>query len=120
MSTTPKAATGGSQTLGRWLRALSLIGESEAPLSVPDIAAQLGIHRSMAYRLVRTLEDAGFVERDATGRLEIGMRMATLTRNIARDLQAAANPELVELANSMGMTTFIRSEEHTSELQSRG
>lgn len=107
MSTTPKAATGGSQTLARGLHALSLIGESDAPLSVPDIAGQLGIHRSMAYRLVRTLEEAGFVERDATGRLEIGMRMATLTRNIARDLQAAANPELVELANSMGMTTFI-------------
>lgn len=107
MSTTPTTTTGGSQTLARGLHALSLIGESDTPLSVPEIAILLGIHRSMAYRLVRTLEDFGFVERDAMGRLEIGVRMATLTRSIARDLQAAANPELVELANAMGMTTFI-------------
>src|SRR5699024_1352320 len=64
-------------------------------------------HRSMAYRLVRTLDEYGFVERDATGGLTIGVRVATLTRNIARDLQTAANPELVSLANTLGMTSFI-------------
>lgn len=105
MSSTTKPA--GSQTLARGLNALAMIGESDTPMTVPELAAQLGIHRSMAYRLVRTLEDSGFVERDATGRLEIGVRMATLTRRIARDLQAAANPELVLLANTLGMTAFI-------------
>lgn len=107
MTSTPKQATGGSQTLARGLKALALIGESNTPLTVPEVAERLGIHRSMAYRLVRTLEDFGFVERDQTGRLEIGVRMATLTRSIARDLQAAANPELVALANALGMTAFI-------------
>lgn len=107
MTSTPKQATGGSQTLARGLKALALIGESNTPLTVPEVAERLGIHRSMAYRLVRTLEDFGFVERDQTGRLEIGVRMATLTRSIARDLQAAANPELLALANALGMTAFI-------------
>lgn len=107
MTSTPKQATGGSQTLARGLKALALIGESNTPLTVPEVAERLGIHRSMAYRLVRTLEDFGFVERDQTGRLEIGVRMATLTRSIARDLQAAANPELMALANALGMTAFI-------------
>ncbi|OAV61826.1 IclR family transcriptional regulator [Enteractinococcus helveticum] len=107
MTSTTKQTTGGSQTLARGLHALALIGESNTPLTVPEVAEQLGIHRSMAYRLVRTLQDFGFVERDPTGRLEIGVRMATLTRSIARDLQAAASPELVALANSLGMTAFI-------------
>ncbi len=107
MSSTTKQVSGGSQTLARGLHALALIGESNAPMTVPELAEQLGIHRSMAYRLVRTLEEFGFVERDTTGRLEIGVRMATLTRSIARDLQAAANPELVSLANTLGMTAFI-------------
>ena len=107
MSSTTKPVTGGSQTLARGLNALALIGESDSPMTVPELAEQLGIHRSMAYRLVRTLEDFGFVERDAAGRLEIGVRMATLTRSIARDLQTAANPELVALANTLGMTAFI-------------
>lgn len=107
MTSTTKQATGGSQTLARGLHALALIGESNTPLTVPEIAEQLGVHRSMAYRLVRTLEDFGFVERNRAGRLEIGVRMATLTRSIARDLQTAASPELVTLANSLGMTAFI-------------
>ena len=107
MSSTTKRATGGSQTLARGLHALALIGESETPLTVPRLAEELGIHRSMAYRLVRTLEDFGFIERDSTGSLEIGVRMATLTRSIARDLQTAASPELVALANQLGMTAFI-------------
>lgn len=107
MSSTTKQVTGGSQTLARGLHALTIIGESNTPMTVPEVAAALGIHRSMGYRLIRTLEDFGFVERDAAGRLAVGVRMATLTRNIARDLQTAANPELVALANSLGMTAFI-------------
>lgn len=107
MSSSTKQATAGSQTLARGLRALALIGESNTPFTVPELAEKLEIHRSMAYRLVRTLEDFGYVDRDAAGRLEIGVRMATLTRNIARDLQTAANPELVSLANTLGMTAFI-------------
>src|SRR5699024_7347445 len=107
MSSPPKQATTGSQTLARRLRALALIGESNTPLAVPELAEALEIHRSMAYRLVRTFEDFGYVDRDAAGRREIGVRMATLTRNIARDLQTAANPELVALANTLGMTAFI-------------
>lgn len=104
---TKAAPKSGSQTLARGLTALSLIGESARPLTVAELAQKLDIHRSMAYRLVATLEDAGFVERTAAGKLEIGIRMATLTRSVARDLQAAANPELIQLANELGMTAFI-------------
>jgi len=107
MTSTTKIVAGGSQTLARGLHALALIGESDAPLTVAELTEQLGIHRSMTYRLVRTLEEFGFVERDSNGNLGIGVRMATLTRSIARDLQTAANPELVRLANTLRMTAFI-------------
>jgi DNA-binding IclR family transcriptional regulator len=107
MSSTTKSVAGGSQTLARGLHALALIGESDAPVTVAELTEQLGIHRSMTYRLVRTLEEFGFVERRSNGSLGIGVRMATLTRSIARDLQAAANPELVRLANTLRMTAFI-------------
>lgn len=107
MSSTTRKVTGGSQTLARGLHALALIGESETPMTVAQLTHELGIHRSMTYRLVRTLEDFGFVERDSAGHLEIGVRMATLTRSIARDLQTAASPELVTLANTLRMTAFV-------------
>ena len=33
--------------------------------------------------------------------------MAALARNVARDLQTAALPELTDVANELGMTAFI-------------
>lgn len=102
-----KTSQGGSQTLARGLAALSLIGEEPNPLSVAELAARLGIHRSMANRLIRTLEEYGLVARNAVGELELGVRMASLARNVARDLQTAAAPELSNLANELGMTAFL-------------
>lgn len=107
MAVTEKAVEGGSQTLARGLTALTMIGEAEAPLSVPQLAAALGIHRSMAYRLVKTLEQQGFVERTAAGKLELSLRVAALARGIARDLQTAALPHLSAIADRFGVTAFL-------------
>lgn len=97
----------GSQTLARGLNALALIGEEEAALSVSELASRLGIHRSMAYRLVKTLEQHGFVERLPTGELELGARLVSLARGVAKSLQAAAAPELTAVADELGMTAFL-------------
>lgn len=97
----------GSQTLARGLTALAMIGEAETPPTVSQLAGQLGIHRSMAYRLVKTLEQLGFVEKTPTGELEIGLRAATLVRSAAKDLQSAATPHLTEAANELELTTFL-------------
>ncbi|QIZ97862.1 helix-turn-helix domain-containing protein [Leifsonia sp. PS1209] len=100
-------AEGGSQTLARGLSALAMIGEDGASLSVPELANRLGIHRSMAYRLVKTLEQHGFVERSPSGELELGARLASLARGAARSLQTAAAPELAAVADELGMTAFL-------------
>lgn len=97
----------GSQTLARGLSALALIAEEDAPLSVAELARRLGIHRSMAYRLVKTLEQHGFVERLSTGELELGARLASLARGVAKNLQSAAAPELAVLADDLRMTAFL-------------
>lgn len=100
-------ADGGSQTLARGLRALEIIGTWETPLGVVDLAQRLGIHRSMAYRLVKTLEQFGFVERQVSGALVLGTKMATLARGVAKGLQTAAAPELTALAEELEMTAFL-------------
>lgn len=97
----------GSQTLSRGLSALDLIGQSAEPLSVAGLAQELGIHRSMAYRLVKTLEQHGFVEKTDAGALLLGARLATLARGVAKDLQSAAAPELAAIAEQLEMTAFL-------------
>jgi DNA-binding IclR family transcriptional regulator len=97
----------GSQTLARGLTALEIIGASDAPLSVAELCSRLGIHRSMAYRLVKTLEQHGFVERDPSGGLVLGTKLSTLARGVAKSLQAAAAPELEAIAEQLQMTAML-------------
>ncbi|HEX6336591.1 MAG TPA: IclR family transcriptional regulator [Jiangellaceae bacterium] len=96
-----------SQTLDRGLLTLELITDSDEPLSVADVAQHLGLHRSITYRMLRTLEDHGLVERDSENRYAPGARLAILARRVAPTLQSAAMPELTDLANDVGMTAFL-------------
>lgn len=106
--TTPKAPTAPhSQTLSRGLRALEILAEASEPLSIAQLAAELGLHRSIAYRILRTLEDHRLVLRDDRGLLQLGPRMAALARGVQRDLQAAVLPELTSVARDLGMTAFL-------------
>ncbi|UQN14792.1 IclR family transcriptional regulator [Gulosibacter sp. ACHW.36C] len=102
-----EAKTQGSQTLARGLRALEIIGDSPTPMTVARLAEAIGIHRSMAYRLLATLEAHGFAARTASGEIELGARLVALARGVARDLQAAAAPELDRVADELQLTTFL-------------
>lgn len=96
-----------SQTLSRGIRALEILAEAREPLTIAQLAAELGLHRSIAYRILRTLEDHRLVLRDDRGLLQLGPRMAALARGVQRDLQAAVLPELTAAARDLGMTTFL-------------
>lgn len=96
-----------SQTLSRGLRILDLIAEAHHPLTIPELSTQLELHRSITYRLVRTLEDAAMIVRGPAGVLLLGPHIVTLARGVASDLQSRARPALQALADDLGMTAFL-------------
>ena len=96
-----------SQTLDRGIRILEHLANAGAAQSVVEIASATTLHRSIAYRLLRTLEDHQLVERDAAGRYGLGLGMAALARGVRTDLQSAALPMLTSLAGELGMTAFL-------------
>ncbi|GAA1341262.1 IclR family transcriptional regulator [Arthrobacter roseus] len=96
-----------SQTLSRGIRALEILTEADAPMTIAGLSEALGVHRSIAYRILRTLEDHSLVVRDDAGRVQAGVGLAALARGVSRDLQSAALPELTRLAESVGTTAFI-------------
>jgi DNA-binding IclR family transcriptional regulator len=96
-----------SQTLDRGLRILEHLASVSAPQPIVEIASSVGLHRSIAYRLLRTLEDHQLVERDASGRYWLGLGIAALSRGVRTDLQTAALPRLNALVAELGMTAFL-------------
>jgi DNA-binding IclR family transcriptional regulator len=102
MSTWPQ-----SQTLDRGLRILEHLATAGVALPITDVAHAVGLHRSIAYRLLRTLEDHRLVDRDVLGHYRLGLGVAALARGLRADLQTAARPQLNALVAELGMTAFL-------------
>ena len=96
-----------SQTLDRGIRVLELLAAAERPASIAALAAGLGVHRSIVYRILRTLEDRRLVNRRIDGAYELGVGLQILARNVSRSLREAAMPELAALAGDLSMTAFL-------------
>ncbi|MHA7222720.1 IclR family transcriptional regulator [Arthrobacter sp. RHLT1-20] len=112
---TPNAASAQaspSQTLSRGIRALEILAEAQQPLTIAELADAMGVHRSVAYRILRTLEDHSLLVRDDSGRVQPGPGLAVLARAVARNLQTAALPELTQLANTLTMSAFVAVWDH--------
>jgi DNA-binding IclR family transcriptional regulator len=96
-----------SQTLDRGIRILEHLAAVGTPQPIVEIGSALGLHRSITYRLLRTLEDHQLVERDAVGHYWLGLGVAGLARGVRTDLQTAALPRLTALVAELGMTAFL-------------
>ncbi|GAA3323231.1 MULTISPECIES: IclR family transcriptional regulator [Paeniglutamicibacter] len=96
-----------SQTLSRGIRMLEILAEANGPMTIAELAEDLGVHRSIAYRILRTLESHRLVTRDESGRVHGAPGLAVLASSVQRDLQSAALPELTLLANELKMCAFI-------------
>ncbi|WP_104042232.1 IclR family transcriptional regulator [Arthrobacter sp. ZGTC412] len=101
-----------SQTLSRGIRALEILAAAPGPMTIAELADAMGVHRSVAYRILRTLEDHSLLVRDDGGRVQPGPGLAVLARSVSRDLQSAALPELTHLANTLDMTAFVALWDH--------
>ncbi|WP_439657739.1 IclR family transcriptional regulator [Lentzea sp. HUAS TT2] len=94
------------QTLDRGLRLLELIAMPGVPLSLAELAAQMRLHRSIVYRLLRTLQDHQLVVHTPQGYV-LGSRVQSLGRRAMPVLQQIAKPEIAKLAARVGLTAFL-------------
>ncbi len=100
-------AADGSQTLERGLTALRVIAEAPQGLTASEVAARLGVHRSIAYRLLTALVRQAFAVKDDANRYRIGVAFFTLARQARPSLLDAAQPVLRELAAELGATACL-------------
>lgn len=96
-----------SQTLDRGLRVLAVLAGHPSGLTITELAAAVGVNRTVVYRLVTTLEQHGLARRDAAGRLHVGLGVLALARGLQPVLREVANPVLRGLAEDLGATAHL-------------
>lgn len=96
-----------SQTLDRGLRVLELLAEAPEGLTVTEIAARLGVSRTVVYRLVVTLEQHGLLRRGNDGKARTGLAVLALARHVQPLLREAALPLLRRLADITSATAVL-------------
>lgn len=103
----PARPTAGSQTLARGLRALELIAAVREGMTIQEVADRLGVHRSIASRLLATLAEFRLVVRGPDGRFRTGAGLAALAASSYAALRASAEPVIRELAEQLGATVML-------------
>ena len=100
-------ATETSQTLDRGLRVLEVLAGTPAGLTVTALAAEVGVNRTVVYRLLATLEQHGLARRDSSGLVHVGLGVLALARGLQPVLRELAVPVLRGLAEDLGMTAHL-------------
>lgn len=97
----------GSQTLARGLRALELVAGNDAGKTVLEVADELGVHRTVGYRVLATLEDFRLVTRDPDGCYRAAAGLSALARHVRPRLRETAEPHLEALARELESTISL-------------
>ena len=97
------------QALDRAFAVLDLLGESDTPLGLAQVAASLQLHKSTAHRFLMVLERHRMVERTASGKFRLGLRLFDLgNRAIEQyDLRDRAQPHLRRLVAETEETAHL-------------
>jgi DNA-binding IclR family transcriptional regulator len=107
MPETQTATVPGSQTLARGLNALQLVADAPSGLTVQQVADGVGVHRTIAYRLLATLAQFRLVAKGDDGRYRPAAGLAVLGASFDRNVRQLAVPTLRALADDLGTTVSL-------------
>jgi DNA-binding IclR family transcriptional regulator len=97
----------GSQTLARGLTALQAVSSSPTGITAQQVADHVGVHRTIAYRLLSTLAQHRFVVKGEDGKYRPAAALAVLGASFDNNLRALSVPTLRTLADDLGATVSL-------------
>jgi DNA-binding IclR family transcriptional regulator len=100
-------APAGAQTLDRGLSALEMVATAENGMTVQEVAERLGVHRTIASRMLGALAQHRLIARDAGGRYRVGSGLIALARQYEPVLKAASGGVLRHLADKAAATALV-------------
>lgn len=97
----------GSQTLARGLSALQAVASTPGGVTAQQVADHVGVHRTIAYRLLSTLAQHRYVVKGEDGKYRPAATLAVLGASFDNNLRALSVPTLRTLADDLGATVSL-------------
>ena len=110
-------ASGTSKTLHHGLQVLELLVQHPSGLTLTEIADGIGVHRTVAHRLVKTLEAHYLCRRDRFKRISLGTGLVRLAEPVEQDLRTLARPVLEELSDSAQASAHLVVRENADQVR---
>lgn len=97
----------GSKTLDNGIKVLQILARYPDGLPVTALGREIGVHRTVAYRLLASLTRARLCEQRIDGNYIIGLGVLDLVKAVRSGLHEVATPFLRNLAEETHATTFL-------------
>ncbi|MFO1352941.1 MAG: IclR family transcriptional regulator [Gammaproteobacteria bacterium] len=97
------------QVIDRLVALLDAVAAHDEATSLKQLAKDTGLHPSTAFRILASLAEHGFVERDASGHYQLGLRLLQLGSRVhgQLDIRREARPILEWLRDEIGETVNL-------------
>jgi DNA-binding IclR family transcriptional regulator len=97
------------QSIERTLDILEVLSTEREGLGVTSIAARVGLHKSTAHRLLTTLTERGYVEKNAEGIYRLGLKLIEVVSIYINslELQTEARPYVARITADLGLTAHL-------------
>jgi DNA-binding IclR family transcriptional regulator len=105
--------TNKSSTALRAFEVLEVVAKDGSPLSATEIARRIGLDRATCYRMLRTIEEAGYLVRDADSR---NFRMSRRVVSLAKHLLAEDEDRLLVSQTLKRISAASGETSHYSEI----
>ena len=102
----PRSA-GSVQSVDRAMDLLEVLARAEAPMGVGEVAERTGLAQATAHRLLRSLQQRGYVRHDASRKYSVGPAALRLGDAAQRSLARSARPYLQQLVDLSGETANL-------------
>jgi DNA-binding IclR family transcriptional regulator len=107
-----------AQTVLKALDTLECLARADEPVTAHQVAREIGLSRTTAYRLLSTLATRGYVTGDKDGRYQLGLGLLRLSQTLLErlELPALAKPILRETCRLSNETVFLGIRDGTEAL----
>src|SRR5262245_58518128 len=104
-----RTSDGGHRAAKRALEVIEYVAASPRPVSLSEVAREVGLPKSSAHALIRTLDAEGYLQRDDRGEYSLGPRLLRLLGSLPHrfELPRVARPVMQELVDQVGETAIL-------------